>query len=274
MSESAIADSPLGHDVAYPVAYDPTLLYPIARDVNRRTLPMLPKWAGADIWNAYEISWLNHKGKPVAGVARFVFSQASPNLIESKSLKLYLNSFNEARFEDSRTVRDLMVHDLSHAAGDTVEVMLESTQKIKTAPCRALEGICIDDADIEVHTYHRDPSLLRCVPAPTLLRETLTSDLLKSNCPVTGQPDWASLQIQYEGPQIDRAALLEYIISLRRHDGFHEHCVEQIYCDIWHACHPNFLFVYARYTRRGGLDINPWRSSAPVEVSQVRTIRQ
>ncbi len=274
MVNTILANAPLGHDVSYPKAYDPGLLFPISRHINREALSQQPKWLGADIWNAYEISWLNLKGKPIVATACFVFPQSSPSLIESKSFKLYLNSFNEARFEDANTVTKQLQQDLSRAAGEAVGVTISILGSENTKMYQSLEGQNIDDLDIEVDTYQPAPGLLQCVAQAQAVSETLTSDLLKSNCPVTGQPDWGSVQIRYTGPQIDRAALLKYIISLRQHSEFHEHCVEKMYCDIWEACQPQSLFVYARYTRRGGLDINPWRSSEPAQVSQMRTVRQ
>jgi 7-cyano-7-deazaguanine reductase len=185
-----------------------------------------------------------------------------------------LNSFNEVRFADMETVKEHMRQDLSHAAGEEVDVVIDIVGKDNTAAYQSLDGISIDDADIDVDVYQPASGLLRCVEQARAVSETLTSDLLKSNCPVTGQPDWGSVQIRYSGPQIDREALLKYIISLRQHSEFHEHCVEKMFCDIWQVCKPDSLCVYARYTRRGGLDINPWRSSEPVQISQTRTIRQ
>ncbi len=274
MSDPILAHAPLGQDVSYPDSYDPALLFPIARSVNREKLRIPHAWHGDDIWNAYEMSWLTPKGKPVAGVARFTFPADSPRLVESKSFKLYLNSLNEERFEHSSLVRACLARDLAEAAGAPVEVEIDTHIGQSTQLCRPMEGICIDDADIDQSAYRPSAGLLRCQPDAALVSETLMSDLLKSNCPVTGQPDWGSVQVRYTGPQIDRGSLLEYIVSLRRHNEFHEHCVEQMYCDIWQACRPQSLLVYARYTRRGGLDINPWRSSRPASVSQVRTVRQ
>ncbi len=272
MVDPTLANAPLGQDVSYPSAYDPSLLFPISRDTNRQTLGIRPDWHGADIWNAYEISWLNLKGKPVVAMARFVFTHNSPSLIESKSFKLYLNSFNEVRFDGPDAVAAQMRHDLAQAAGADVDVTLIPLNS--TNACSALDGENIDNLDIEVSAYQPAPGLLKCAPNAKIVSETLVSDLLKSNCPVTGQPDWGSVQVRYTGPQIDRAALLKYIISLRQHNEFHEHCVEKMYCDILQACQPASLLVYARYTRRGGLDINPWRASAACEVSQTRTPRQ
>lgn len=274
MTDSILANAPLGQDVSYPDAYNPSLLFPIDRSANRAKLVIPHPWFGGDIWNAYEMSWLTSKGKPVAGIARFTFAPDSPRLVESKSFKLYLNSLNEERFENTEQVRARIANDLAVAAGAPVEVEIDTAIGEGSLVCQPMEGISIDNADIEITAYEPSVSLLRCVPDAPLVSETLMSDLLKSNCPVTGQPDWGSVQVRYTGPQIDRGALLEYIVSMRRHNEFHEHCVEQIYCHLWQACQPQSLLVYARYTRRGGLDINPWRSSQPAEVSQVRTPRQ
>lgn len=274
MNPSELGHAPLGREVNYPTAYDASLLFPIERSHNRAQLPLQPQWSGNDIWTAWEISWLNNRGKPVVAVGLFDVPHNSPRLIESKSFKLYLNSFNESRFASAEQVQALFEHDLSAAAQAAVGVKLLSLDDAALAQCRALPGENIDHADIECSVYTPAPQLLKCVDAAALVSETLTSDLLKSNCPVTGQPDWGSVQVQYRGPQIDRHALLQYIVSLRHHTEFHEHCVEKMYCDIWQACQPEFLCVYARYTRRGGLDINPWRSSAPVETPIWRTPRQ
>lgn len=274
MSDPILAKAPLGHDVSYPDSYDPALLFPIDRSVNREKLGIPHQWYGDDIWNAYEMSWLNRKGKPVVGVARLTFPADSPRLVESKSLKLYLNSLNEERFEHVGLVTDRIAADLAHAAGAQVKVNIDTAIRQQALVCQAMEGICIDDADIDITASRPSAGLLRVQAGAAIVNETLMSDLLKSNCPVTGQPDWGSVQVRYAGPQIDRSGLLEYIVSLRRHNEFHEHCVEQMYCDIWQACRPQSLLVYARYTRRGGLDINPWRSSQPASVSQARTIRQ
>jgi len=272
MIDPTLADAPLGHEVAYPTRYDPALLFPIPRETNRLTLPFLPQWSGEDVWNAYEVSWLNPKGKPVAAMARFLIPASSPKLVESKSFKLYLNSFNEERFANPDDVLAIMRRDLREACGAPVAAHFLPIDE--PTPCAPLEGRSIDGLDIEINVYQPAPGLLRCLPGAKEVTETLVSDLLKSNCPVTGQPDWGSVQIRYTGPRIDEAALLAYIVSLRHHNEFHEHCVEKIYCDLMQACKPSSLFVYARYTRRGGLDINPWRSSEPTQVSHTRTPRQ
>lgn len=274
MPASNLTHAPLGQEVVYPTTYDAALLFPIDRLANRQTLGSIPSWSGADIWNAYEVSWLNLKGKPIVATARFTFPQSSPRLVESKSFKLYLNSFNEERFASEHDVVSRMQHDLSQVCGAQIQAELFSLQHQETQTYESLQGINIDDTDVEITCYTPSPELLQCTDGEPVVEETLVSDLLKSNCPVTGQPDWGSVQIRYAGPQIDRAALLKYIVSLRHHDEFHEHCVERMYCDIWRICQPQTLLVYARYTRRGGLDINPWRASQEVQVSLDRTVRQ
>lgn len=269
-----LSNAPLGHEVTYPDTYDPDLLFGLSRDPNRQTLVLPGVWYGADIWNAYELSWLNSRGKPVAATGQITFPHDSPRLIESKSLKLYLNSWNQEHVPDLTTLQERIAADLSHAAGAAVDVQISTLSQQTMAPCAPLTGTSIDDLDIDITQYQPDPDLLRCTTTAETISEVLTSDLLKSNCPVTGQPDWGSVQISYTGPAIDRESLLAYIVSLRQHTEFHEHCVEKMFCDIQRACAPKTLSVYARYTRRGGLDINPWRSSHPITVSNVRTIRQ
>lgn len=270
----ALHHAPLGRDVAYPDTYDPGLLYTLSRDANRQNLALPRIWHGADIWNAYEISWLNLRGKPLVATGEFIIPHDSPRLIESKSFKLYLNSFNQEHIRDLDTLEQRLDADLSQAAGATVSVRLTPSSLHGTTPCQPLDGISIDGLDVEITHYQPEPGLLHCVPGAVRVTEVLTSDLLKSNCPVTGQPDWASVQVSYTGQAIAHESLLAYIVSLRRHTEFHEHCIEKMYCDILQACSPEALTVYARYTRRGGMDINPWRSSHPVSMTNVRTPRQ
>jgi len=274
MSDYKLNDLPLGREVAYPQAYDPTLLFPIERKSNRSTLRLPGPWHGADLWNAYEVSWLNQRGLPCAAIARFTIPADSPCLIESKSLKLYLNSLNEERYDDPAQVTALLRTDLSRAAGAEVNVCLDDDLAALSMNCRPLSGTCLDGLDIEIDRYEPDASLLQRAQGDGIVTETLVSNLLKSNCPVTGQPDWGSIQVRYTGPRINHESLLKYIVSFRRHTEFHEHCVERMYCDLWHVLAPEALFVMARYTRRGGLDINPWRSSHPLEVNDERTPRQ
>ena len=267
MNPSAL-DSPLGKSVGTSPHYEPGLLFPIARASKREQLGLggaLP-FRGVDIWNAYELSWLNARGKPCVAIGEFRIPAESPNLIESKSLKLYLNSLNQHRCASREQLCALLTVDLSTAAGMPVEVALRGLDEAADVAISVLPGECIDDADIDVDCYGPpDAGLLSVVPGGADVGESLVSHLLKSNCPVTGQPDWASVQIRYAGRQIDRVGLLRYLLSYRQHDDFHEQCVERIFTDIQRQCTPATLSVQARYTRRGGLDINPWRSNAGTE---------
>lgn len=254
--------SPLGKPVAYRDTYAPELLFPIARQLKRDEIGVrgdaLP-FVGEDLWNAYEVSWLNPRGKPVVALARFRVPADTPRLIESKSLKLYLNAFNQSRFADPGTVRATIAGDLSAAAGGAVGVEL---MPLGERPQRRIDypqGSCVDDLDIAIDTYQPAPELLSAPGSP--VRETLYSHLLKSNCLVTGQPDWGMVVVRYSGPAIDREGLLRYIVSFREHNEFHEQCVERVFCDILARCRPEWLAVWARYTRRGGLDINPFRAT-------------
>jgi 7-cyano-7-deazaguanine reductase len=268
-------DSKLGHAVEYPGRYDPTLLFPIARSAERAKLGIgdrLP-FHGVDIWNAYELSWLDARGKPEVVLAEFRFPATTPNIVESKSFKLYLASFNQERLASADALREHIARDLANAAGGAVEVTLTAPSRFDALALRELDGDSIDSEPVEIESYGPpDAALLATTTGDA--DETLVSDLLRSNCPVTGQPDWASVAIRYRGPRIDRAALLRYLVSFRNHADFHEHCVERIYMDIRRLCAPRMLSVYARYTRRGGLDINPWRSSEPGEPPNPRTARQ
>jgi len=255
--------SPLGKPTEYRATYAPELLYPIPRQLKRDELGIDPEalpFVGEDIWNAYEVSWLNPRGKPVVALATFRVPATSPNLVESKSFKLYLNSFNQTTFADPATVAAVLVRDLSAAAGEPVEVELADLRRRPAVAVGYPEGICLDDLDVACEDYRPAPELLRADDG-SVIEETLYSHLLKSNCLVTGQPDWAMVVVRYRGRPMDRAGLLRYLVSFRNHNEFHEQCVERIYCDIARRCSPEALAVYARYTRRGGLDINPFRSS-------------
>ncbi|WP_447528193.1 NADPH-dependent 7-cyano-7-deazaguanine reductase QueF [Vreelandella sp. TE19] len=253
--------APLGRDSAYPQQYDAGLLFAIARAANRAPLGIddaaLP-FTGADEWYAFEVSWLNARGKPVVAVARFTLPASSPNLIESKSWKLYLNSFNQTRFESREAVTEVLTSDLSRVAGAAVGVELFEVDDQALTPSR-LPGECLDDLDIAVDDY--TPSAEHLSAGTEVVEETLYSHLLKSNCPVTGQPDWGSVMVRYKGPKIDREGLLRYLIGFRQHQDFHEHCVEHIFTDLKQRTGPSELLVLARYVRRGGLDISPWRAT-------------
>lgn len=251
-------DSQLGREVAYPRHYDPLLLFPIPRAAARAALGLgdtLP-FTGHDRWNAYELSWLDARGKPLVATATITVPAATPNLVESKSLKLYLNSLNGERFDDAGAVRARIAADLSQAAGGAVEVAFGLPPFAGDD-----DASCIDALDVEIASYGPPDAGLLSADASDIVAETLRSDLLKSNCPVTGQPDWATIDVAYRGPRIDRASLLRYLVSFRDHAGFHEQCVEHVFIDLLARCRPQALSVEARYTRRGGLDINPWRAT-------------
>jgi len=257
--------SPLGKSTAYADRYDPTLLFPIPRAAKRAEIGVgtpLP-FHGTDIWNAYELSWLDMHGKPQLAVAEFRVPASTPNIIESKSFKLYLNGFAQEPLASAAALRALLQQDLTTAAGDVVEVILHP------ARCAAhafadLEGESIDALPIAIDDYGPPKAdYLHADTNAAVVEESLVSDLLRSNCPVTGQPDWGSVRIAYRGAPIDREGLLRYLVSFRTHSEFHEQCVERIFMDLTARCAPERLSVYARYTRRGGLDINPFRSSVP-----------
>ena len=263
LSNNSPEQSLLGKVATYKAEYDPSLLFPIPRTDKRAeigvgaTLPFF----GVDIWNAYEVSWLNQRGKPQIAIATITVPAESPNIIESKSFKLYLYSFNQTRLADAEALVQLLKKDLSAAAGASVHVSLCMSEHFGQLKMQELEGRLLDRLDIEVDAYTPDPSLLKANHDEAPVEETLLSHLLKSNCLVTGQPDWGSVQIRYVGSQIDQESLLRYLIGFRNHNEFHEQCVERIFVDIMQHCKPQKLAVYARYTRRGGLDINPWRSN-------------
>lgn len=268
---------PLGKTTEYKSEYDPTLLCPVPRRLKRDEIGLgeeLP-FSGFDIWNGYEISWLTPKGKPMVAVGEFRVPCSSENLIESKSFKLYLNSFNQTRFESLGRVEELLAKDLSAVAGEPVSVRLISSGDFGFLQMGQLPGRCIDDLDIEIDRYGLDPELLCGAADPqTVVEETLCSHLLKSNCLITSQPDWGSVLIRYKGGRIDPEALLRYLVSFRQHNEFHEQCVERIFVDLMRYCRPQRLTVYARYTRRGGLDINPFRSNFESDIDNLRLARQ
>ena len=267
----------LGQQTTYAEKYDRTLLQSVPRRLNRDQLNITatqPFTIGADIWTAYEISWLNPKGVPQVAIADVSIDFRSENLIESKSFKLYLNSFNQTTFADFADVQQTLQRDLQDCAQGEVNVRLNSLADYTAQPIAALSGECIDAQDIEVRDYAFNAALLNHCTGEHLVEETLVSHLLKSNCLITQQPDWGSLQIHYVGKQINREQLLRYIISFRQHNEFHEQCVERIFCDIMQYANPEKLTVYARYTRRGGLDINPYRSNFESLPQNVRLARQ
>ncbi|MCG9649548.1 NADPH-dependent 7-cyano-7-deazaguanine reductase QueF [Vibrio brasiliensis] len=258
-----LAGLTLGQKTEYSNQYDPSLLQPVPRSLNRDDLDLgdtLP-FQGCDIWTLYELSWLNEKGLPQVAIGEVSIPATSANLIESKSFKLYLNSFNQTRFASWDEVERALVKDLSHCAGEEVSVTIRSVVDYTDSVVVTMDGDCIDDQDIEITSYDFDRTLIQGAATGDIVEESLHSHLLKSNCLITNQPDWGSVEIQYKGKQIDREALLRYIVSFREHNEFHEQCVERIFTDIMEFCQPESLTVYARYTRRGGLDINPYRSN-------------
>ena len=273
----------LGKVATYADRYDPALLYPLPRAAQRALIGVTdrPIFLGADLWTAYELSWLNARGKPQVALGRFTVPSESTHLVESKSLKLYLNSFNNTVFADIDAVRQTLQKDLSEAVwrggvvNSSVGVQLKSPEQYAKEKIAEMDGLSLDRLDLDCSHYQPAPELLSAASNEAPVTETLYSNLLKSNCLVTGQPDWGSVSISYSGAQIEQAGLLQYIVSFRNHNEFHEHCVERIFMDIWTRCKPTKLTVYARYTRRGGVDINPWRSShAQGLPAQVRTARQ
>jgi len=265
---SAVVQSPLGKKTTYLSQYKRDLLFPIARKLKRVEInvPEVLPFKGVDIWNAYELSWLNDKGKPMVAVGEFIFPCESPNIVESKSLKLYLNSFNNTKFSSIAAVSETIQRDLSEAAGAIVIVKISphvilSTQKEKSAlSVTENNAVCLDQLDVACDTYSVNPSFLQ-IENDNIVAEVLYSDLLKSNCLVTGQPDWGSIQIHYVGKTIKHEGMLKYIVSFRNHNEFHEQCVERIFMDVMQYCQPQHLTVRAYYARRGGLDINPLRST-------------
>lgn len=261
--KSELKDLSLGKQSDYASEYSPDLLQAVPRSLNRQELGVvdLQPFVGEDVWHAYELSWLNAKGKPVVALGRFSISSASTNIVESKSFKLYLNSFNQSRFDSVEEVKSLMVADLSKTADGEFSVELFGPDETAVLPITELPGDCIDEIDIEVAEFSLDPKVLTLMDDTSAVTEILHSHLLKSNCLITNQPDWASIIIEYTGRAIDRESLLQYLVSFRMHNEFHEQCVERIFCDIARYCNPSELSVQALYTRRGGLDINPFRTS-------------
>ena len=276
-NHQALTGLTLGKSTDYRDTYDAGLLQGVPRSLNRDPLGLhadtLP-FHGADIWTLYELSWLNAKGLPQVAVGHVELSHTTVNLVESKSFKLYLNSFNQTRFGSWEDVRHTLERDLSACARGDATVSLYRLDEIEGQPIAHFHGTCIDNQDIEIDNYQFNADYLLNSTGSKSVEETLVSHLLKSNCLITHQPDWGSVQIQYRGPQIDREKLLRYLVSFRHHNEFHEQCVERIFSDILRFCKPESLSVYARYTRRGGLDINPWRSNTDFVPAIGRLVRQ
>ena len=275
--DNSLKSLKLGQKTEYASQYDRTLLQPVPRALNRDGLDITqnqPFTIGADIWTAYEISWLNEKGLPQVAIADIYLDYQSQNLIESKSFKLYLNSFNQSKFTDFNAVQQTMQRDLSECAQGDVTVRLNPVAVYDSQKIDHLQGDCIDEQDIEITSYEFNADWLKDCVSDEIVEEKLVSHLLKSNCLITNQPDWGTLHIHYVGNKIDHEKLLRYVVSFRQHNEFHEQCVERIFCDLMHYAKPEKLTVYARYTRRGGLDINPFRSNFENLPENLRLARQ
>ncbi|KKZ54533.1 NADPH-dependent 7-cyano-7-deazaguanine reductase QueF [Haemophilus haemolyticus] len=275
--DNSLKSLKLGQKTEYASQYDRTLLQPVPRALNRDGLGITqnqPFTIGADIWTAYEISWLNEKGLPQVAIADIYLDYQSQNLIESKSFKLYLNSFNQNKFADFNAVQQTMQRDLSECAQGDVKVRLNPVAVYDSQKINHLQGDCIDEQNIEITSYEFNADWLKDCVSDEIVEEKLVSHLLKSNCLITNQPDWGTLHIHYIGKKINHEKLLRYVVSFRQHNEFHEQCVERIFCDLMHYAKPEKLTVYARYTRRGGLDINPFRSNFENLPENLRLARQ
>lgn len=271
-----LSDTPLGRSSEYVDTYTPALLCPVPRWDAREDLELEMEKApfnGVDVWTAYELSWLDQRGKPVVAMAEIRVPCHTRHLIESKSLKLYLNSFANSRIDDRRKLVQILEDDLSQCAGGPVEVHIQDLQEAEREPWLDIHGTNVDNIDLDVDSYDYDPQLLMTEQGP-VRNETLFSHLLRSRCPVTGQPDWATVLIRYSGEPISHASFLRYVISLRNHQGFHEQIIERIWLDVMRQCKPAHLTVYGRFTRRGGIDINPFRSNFEDLPVARRTVRQ
>lgn len=274
---NSVEHSPLGKSSEYIATYSPELLFPIPRatkwaelGLSAETLP----YRGVDYWNCFELSWLLPSGKPVVAIGEFAIPADSPNIIESKSFKLYLNSLNQSVFATAQALVSVLEKDLSATAGKPVTVRVRSLDEAAREGLTALPGSCIDDLDVSISNYTApQPELLDCDPT-RIVEQRLHSHLLKSNCPVTGQPDWGSVVVEYRGAALAPASLLAYLVSFRQHADFHEQCVERIFLDLQKCLQPEYLTVYARYVRRGGLDINPYRTTLAEVPANRRLVRQ
>lgn len=272
-----LADSLLGHHTEYPSEYDPSLLFAVARSTQRQQIGIdlehLPFY-GFDLWNHYEVSWLNNKGKPIVATAELRYDCDTPNIVESKSLKLYFNSFNNTQFKSVTTITQTIEKDLAQILQAPVQVKIiplseQQPKQLNTG----FAGVLLDQLDVTCDKYIVDPDYLTTEDKP--VTESVYSHLLKSKCLITNQPDWGSLYINYVGNKINHQNLLKYIVSFRSHNEFHEQCIERIFMDIKQRCQPEKLSIYGRYTRRGGIDINPFRSTEPDDsIENLRQIRQ
>lgn len=274
MSGDFLKSTVLGKETPYPTEYNPNLLQPILRSLGRNSLGYeeKPPFIGVDFWTCYEMSWLNPAGKPQVAMVEFQIPYNSTYIIESKSFKLYLNSLIQAKFSHTKELQDTLTRDLTAAADAPVQVKILALESALKQTLNALPGKSLDDLVVTITKYQPEPAYLTTVSE--IVDETLHSNLFKSNCPVTNQPDWASVIIRYEGRKINHEGLLRYLVSYRQHQAFHENCAEQIFCDILRRCEPEKLTVYLRFTRRGGLDINPFRSNFEMPPEGMRLVRQ
>jgi 7-cyano-7-deazaguanine reductase len=270
-----MTELPLGKSTSYPDRYAPDVLCPVARAENRERIGIAAElpFAGVDIWNAWDLTWLGAQGQPQTATAEIRIPADSPRIVESKSMKLYLGSFAMSGYASPDALRDVMTGDLARCTGAAVSVRIDTLDATQGRGLQRLPGVSLDRAGIECSVWEVDAGLLRA-DKDTPVREDLYSDALRSLCPVTGQPDLASVLICYAGPKIDRAALLRYVVSYRRHQDFHENCVERMFVDIVERCGARELTVYARYQRRGGIDINPFRSNFEAAPKNLRLWRQ
>ena len=259
----------LGRSTPHPQHYTPEVLHPIPRSEARTRLNLTQAPHGIDHWHAWELSWLTKSGKPTAAIGEFFFNATSKNIVESKSLKLYLNSLNNETYTSPEEVAELITRDLSQVSGTQVKVQVQNIADIKEPPFSTREATSLDNLDITTPASEPTPDLLKTSDSEAK-NKTLHSDLFRSNCPVTNQPDWASVEIRYTGPQINEPALLEYLLSYRHHQAFHEECAERIYHDIQTTCHPTHLHLALNFLRRGGLDINVYRSTTPLSPPKLR----
>jgi 7-cyano-7-deazaguanine reductase len=270
-----IGRSPLGHATGYPDTYDPAQLFTVPRAPQRAALGLtgaLP-FSGRDVWTAYELTWLDPRGKPAIAIATIEVPAESPSIVESKSMKLYLGSFAQSSYVSAEIVASTIARDLEAATGAPVHVSLRDPTRFSAERFAELEGVSLDGLALDCSAYEVDATSLTV--GDDRIDEALTTDLFRSVCPITGQPDIASVRVAYRGPRIDRAGLLRYLVSYRRHPGFHEHCVERMFVDIATRCRTERLTVHARFTRRGGIDINPFRTdTASPPPPNVRTARQ
>ena len=266
---------PLGRETDYPHKYAPEVLCPISRADSRASLGIgdeLP-FAGVDIWNAWDLTWLSPSGLPRVATAEIHVPADSPSIVESKSLKLYLGSFAMSPFESATAVAEAIARDLAACVGAAVSVSVLPVAGTQARRVARLAGACLDELAVACSDWEVNADLLHADPSD-LAQEDVHTHLLRSLCPVTSQPDIGSLQISYSGPRIDHAGLLKYVVSFREHNDFHEACIERMFIDLLNRCGCEALTVQARYQRRGGIDINPVRTNGGEKPLNLRLWRQ